>query len=180
MKKEIWKDIKLYEGCYQISNLGRVKSLSRTTSHNHVLPEIILKPSLCRGYKIVCLRRNGRYYSGKVYRLVAEAFIPNPENHPQVNHVDEDKTNNCVNNLEWVSVKDNINHGTGKIRRSITIRNSKFGQKRGVCWHNGNKKWMASIREHGKKVFIGYYDDKEEAYLAFYNYYYKIHFTYPW
>lgn len=109
--EEIWKDIEGYEGIYQVSNLGRVKNIKRN---------IFMKDSLSRkGYKMIDLRNapnpRKRY---SVHRLVAEAFIPNPDNKPQVNHIDEDKTNNNVYNLEWVTAKENSNHGT-KIQRSI-------------------------------------------------------------
>ena len=94
--EEIWKDIKGYEGLYQVSNLGRVKSLKFGK-------ERILKPGRKKiGYLIVLLYdNNGICKWFRIHRLVAEAFIPNPNNLPEVNHKDEDKSNNRVSNLEW-------------------------------------------------------------------------------
>ena len=116
--KEIWKDIKGYEGLYQVSNLGRVKSLERTVidkiGHKHPIKERILKPRTDgRGYLIVDLRNGsekGKNY--KVHRLVCEAFHENPENKPCVNHIDENKANNVASNLEWCTYEENNNHGT--------------------------------------------------------------------
>ena len=102
---EIWKDIKDYEGLYQVSNIGNVKSLARVVSHkitgHRTIPERILKPnSDGAGYLYVSLSKDGKKRNPKIHRLVAEAFIPNLENLPQVNHIDEDKSNNRVTNLE--------------------------------------------------------------------------------
>lgn len=102
--KEIWKDVKGYEELYQVSNLGRVK---------RVETDRILKVRVKRhGYLGVVLYNNSEPKHYIIHRLVAEAFIPNHENKPQVNHIDEDKTNNTVANLEWVTAKENANHGT--------------------------------------------------------------------
>lgn len=102
--EEIWKDIKGYDGLYQVSNFGRIKRV--TTGR-------ILKGSKDSiGYIRVNLHKNNIPSTEKVHRLVAEAFIPNLENKPQVNHRDEDKTNNMASNLEWMTAKENINHGT--------------------------------------------------------------------
>ena len=106
---EIWKDIEGYGGLYQVSNLGRVKSLN----YNRTKKEKILKPRSNKdGYLNVNLYKEGRMKTCLVHRLVAKAFIPNPDNKSQVNHRDEDKTNNCVDNLEWMTRRENINYGT--------------------------------------------------------------------
>ena len=102
---EIWKDKKNYEGHYQVSNFGRVKSIKFGK-------EKILKQSIRHGYYCVVLSKNGILKNYFVHRLVAEAFIDNPDNLPQVNHKDECKTNNIVSNLEWCDRKYNINYGT--------------------------------------------------------------------
>ena len=116
-KEEIWKDIKGYEGLYKVSSEGRVKSLERiivdSIGRKRTINERILKNSLKNcGYIYVNLYNGGK----RVHRLVAEAFIPNPEDKPEVNHKDEDKTNNCVENLEWVTAKENANFGTRNVR----------------------------------------------------------------
>lgn len=107
---ETWKAIPGYEGLYEVSNLGRVKSLD----YNHTGKDGILKPenSTYGGYLRVHLCKDGKTRNLRVHRLVAEAFIPNPNHLETVNHKDEVKTNNTVSNLEWMSQKDNNNYGT--------------------------------------------------------------------
>ena len=105
--QEIWKDIEGYEGLYQVSNKGRVKSLSRLVVRvgkpNYITKEKILKCSELKGtgYPAVSLGSNNNFKSMLVHRLVAQAFIPNPDNLPEINHIDNNKNNNHVNNLEW-------------------------------------------------------------------------------
>lgn len=115
--KEIWKDIKGYEGLYQISNLGRVKSFRESTKYG-MQKEYILKPSLINsGYYVVTLyATNKRKRKFQVHRLAADAFICNNNNFPCVNHKDENKLNNCVENLEWCTYQYNNNYGTARIR----------------------------------------------------------------
>ncbi len=109
---EIWHDIEGYEGLYQVSNKGRVKSLYNGS-------ERILKlHDDGRGYLKAHLTKENTSKHIRVHRLVANAFIPNPENKPQVNHKDENKKNNCVENLEWITHVDNCNYGTRNERVS--------------------------------------------------------------
>lgn len=107
--EEIFKEIEGYEGLYQVSNYGRVKSLN----YNRTGKEKILKSySNTDGYLSVDLRKEGKRKSCKVHRLVAQAFIENPNNYEEVNHIDEDKTNNYITNLEWCTHFYNMNYGT--------------------------------------------------------------------
>ena len=116
---EEWKDIKGYEGIYQVSNEGRVKSLN----YNHTGKERILKStSNSCDYLNVSLWKDGQKKQHLVHRLVANAFIENPDDLPQVNHIDENKSNNCTENLEWVTCKQNINHGTRNQRMAEAHR----------------------------------------------------------
>lgn len=106
---ETWKAIKGYEGLYEVSDIGRVKSLGNNKSKK----EKLLKPSKnCYGYLFVGLCKDGKVKHVFVHRIVAEAFIPNPLGLETVNHKDEVKTNNFASNLEWLSFRDNHEYGT--------------------------------------------------------------------
>ena len=117
--EEIWKDIEGYDGLYQISDKGRVKSLNFGK-------EKILKPwkSGC-GYLLVDICKNGDKKHYLIHRLVAMTFIPNPQNFTQINHMDEDKSNNNANNLEWCTAKYNSNYGTHNKRVAEKLTNGK-------------------------------------------------------
>ena len=105
--KEIWKDIAEYKGLYQISNLGNVKSLN----YNHTKkPKLLTLKHHHSGYVMVVLCNDYGNKNCNIHTLVARAFIPNPENKPYVNHIDGNKANNCVSNLEWVTAKENTSH----------------------------------------------------------------------
>lgn len=106
---EIWKDIPGYEGLYQVSNYGRVKSF-----HGRVEKEKILQPYYKQKYAQILLIKDKKRKLARVHRLVAEAFIPNPDHKPQVNHKDENKRNNNVDNLEWCDCDYNIIYSQGK------------------------------------------------------------------
>lgn len=112
--EEQWKAIKGYEGYYEVSNLGRVRSLGNGLTHNKSMT--YLRGGNQDGYLIVILWKNGHGTNKRVHRLVAEAFIPNPDNLPQINHKNEDKADNRVENLEWCSAKYNCNYGTRNAR----------------------------------------------------------------
>ena len=139
---EIWKtavyDGEIYEGLYQVSNWGNVMSLN----YNGTGKPRLLKPGKSKdGYLRVVLFKNKEKRTCKVHRLVAQTFIPNPENKPQINHKDEDKTNNFVflnedgsvnkekSNLEWNTPKENSNHGTRTERMRETLTNGKLSKK---------------------------------------------------
>lgn len=114
---EQWKTIKGYEGYYQVSNLGRVRSVDRIVrSKGNSMQQRkgrILRPNQDRyGYLKIVLQKNGQKKTKMVHRLVANAFILNPHNYSQINHKDENKTNNKTENLEWCTAKYNLNYGT--------------------------------------------------------------------
>lgn len=126
--EEIWKDVVGYEGYYQVSNLGRVKSIShrvRCRGGFRTLPTKLMSPQTNNKknfYYFVRLHKNGVAKPYFVHRLVAAAFIDNPNNLPQVNHKDGNKRNNNVNNLEWCSASENMHHAfnVGLITANIT------------------------------------------------------------
>ena len=110
---EVYKDVVGFEGLYQVSNKGNVKSL---INNKGLKREKILNPIIGNGYKRVRLFKDKKNKLYTIHRLVAEAFIPNPNNYPCVNHKDEDRTNNNVDNLEWCTHKYNSNYGTSTQR----------------------------------------------------------------
>ncbi len=116
MSIEHWKDIEGFEGLYQVSNLGKVKSLKRKTYSRRRYkehPERILKDNVdAHGYVYYFLYKDGKAKRYKGHKLVAHAFIPNPNNYPFINHKDENKANNCVSNLEWCTPSYNLNYGS--------------------------------------------------------------------
>ena len=121
---EEWRDIEGYEGLYQVSNEGRVRNISKN-------PYKMMKPHYNqRGYCQVALSKNNKYIMAAIHRLVAKAFIPNPSNLPQVNHKDEKKDNNIVENLEWCDNKYNSRYGTRGERIGEKHRGVKFSEER--------------------------------------------------
>lgn len=108
--EEIWKDIEGYEGLYQVSNLGRVRSLAKKAGRSPRKEKYTAIFVDRRGYMKTNVCKFGKYTQVYVHRLVAETFIPNPDDKPQVNHKDGNKQNNHIDNLEWCTPKDNINH----------------------------------------------------------------------
>lgn len=155
-EEEIWKPIPEYEGLYEVSNKGQVKRLKKVIidkiGRTHHKKERILKANPDgNGYLQVSLFDNeSRKKSLKVHRLVAEVFIPSPDGNLEVNHKDEIKTNNCVENLEWMTHKENVNFGT-RNERSAKAQSKPVAQ----YTKDGNliKTWQ-SIREASRQLSI--------------------------
>lgn len=117
---EIWKDIFGYEGYYQVSNTGKVKNVNT----NHIKHSTLANT----GYLVITLYKDNKGKTLTIHRLVAQAFIPNPDNKPQVNHIDGNKTNNNITNLEWVTAKENIRHIIGLGFKPVCNTRGKFGK----------------------------------------------------
>jgi len=153
--KEKWKPIAGYEGYYEVSNFGRVKSLSRIVPRSDsgylTVGERILKYGKARGYKKIVLTRKGKSITTTVHRLLALMFIPNPKNKAQVNHKDGNKQNNSLDNLEWVSCSENAQHAydTG-LRKAPTHAKDWITHKRAkkilTHLHKGNTIKSTSIK----------------------------------
>lgn len=121
--QEEWRDVVGYEGLYKVSNYGRIKNCIKNTETE----------TKSKNYQIISLRKNGVKKYFQIHRLVAIAFIPNPENLPIVNHKDENPKNNKVDNLEWCTYWYNVNYGKGKDKR---IENIKERMKRNILSEN--------------------------------------------
>lgn len=155
---EIWKDIRGYEGLYQVSNMGRVKSLERITTRKNgvTLPikEKILQYGIDRkGYYFVGLYKNSKGENKSIARLVAEAFISNPENKPEVNHINTIRTDNRIENLEWCTHKENCNNPLTKEHQKIAQTGKRHSEetKKKISENNKGRKcyWEGKIsKEH--------------------------------
>ena len=161
---EEWRPIPGYEGLYEVSNLGRVRSVDRyvkSKGESYWLRKgKMLSPTKDKnGYLKVNLSCNGKHNIIRVHRLVTEAFLPNPDNLPEVNHKDEDKTNNRVENLEWCDHKYNMNYGTRNIRAKETA--IKNGYYTGLSKEEYHKKYYEENKEKIR--------EKQREYMREYN-----------
>ena len=135
MENEIWKDVKGYEGLYQVSNLGRIKSSKRKVhaGRNRTRWQYERIMSNYRtngnGYKIVGLNKEGKSKNKYIHRLVAETFLENPNNYKYINHKDENKANNCVSNLEFCTAQYNCTYNNLHKRNGLKNRNNKYSKK---------------------------------------------------
>lgn len=160
---EEWRSIEGYEGLYEVSNTGQVRSLDRYVKTCYEAYKLhkgkILSPAKDKnGYLKVHLCYNGKHNIIRVHRLVAQAFLPNPDNLPEVNHKDEDKTNNNVDNLEWCDRKYNNNYGTKIERQKKT--NIQNGFWTGLSKEEYMKKYNQDRKEYKKKW---YQENKDKA-----------------
>ena len=159
--KEIWKDIPDYEGMYQVSNLGRVKSLSRYTGNGNtgfISKEIILKQRLSTsGYLYVALCKSCVGKKIMVHQLVAMAFLKHKPNGLEivVDHINTIKTDNCLKNLQLITHRENISKDKDEKKYS-----SKYI---GVNWDKCIKKWRVRIQINGKRECLGYFKDEDKA-----------------
>jgi len=165
--KEIFKDIKGYEGRYQVSNLGRVKSLERKCKTKGGALRIVYGRILSfgidgQGYRIVGICKNGNNKTTKVHHLVWETFGESKRNgiELQVDHIDNDKLNNHIYNLQLLDNRANCSKGW-------LISGKKTSQFTGVGWHTRNKMWRARIRVDNRQKLLGYFHSEHEAALTY-------------
>lgn len=154
--KEVWKDVQGYEGLYQVSNLGRIKSLKRLVRSNKFGAERLLKERILHstdngnGYKIIGLRISGKRNNFYIHRLVATAFIENPHNFGYVNHIDHNTYNNTSNNLEWCTQKHNINHSRYRMMKPKKATYSNTGIK---YIYSRNGKYRVCVPNNPERTF---------------------------
>ncbi len=161
LEGEIWKDIDGYEGLYKISNLGRVKSLLKVLNSRNsirIINEKILKVSKASGYLSLILTNNYKHKRVLIHRLIGMSFIPNNEGKKIVNHIDGNKMNNSIDNLEWVNHRENCSHY--KLSKKST---SKYI---GVYYRAKKNRFIASIYYNEKTMHLGAFKTEEEAYKA--------------
>lgn len=176
--EEIWKPVKGFEGYYEVSNLGRVRRLDRYDygcGYPRLYKGGVLK-SLCGsgGYYHIMLCKDGTRITKNVHRLVAETFIPNPNNYSQVNHKDEDKSNNTIDNLEWCDAKYNTNYGTKnkrsnntKIKRGLADSET-VGETPSESKELYNRKHKEEIRQKQHQYYIDNIDKIKEKSKRYY------------
>jgi hypothetical protein len=165
--EEIFKDIPNYEGLYQVSNLGNVKSLSREilirSKHASIIKEKILKPSInTTGYYFVNLYKNGKIKSFTIHKLVAITFlnhIPDGTTKIVVDHINNNSLDNRLKNLQLVSHRENLS------------KDKKFGSSQyvGVSWYKSKNKWISQIKINGKLKYLGLFSDELLAHEAYQN-----------
>lgn len=166
---EVWKDIPGFEGRYQASNLGRIRSIQ--DNHGKYKEQIRSTWISNKGYKYVQLFIKDKRHNVSVHHAVASAFLPNPDAKPTVNHIDGNKQNNFVGNLEWATYSENHIHAyTTGLRNAQHVADRQRGSKIGtssnfhnVSWDNTRQKWKATLKDKGRMVFQKRFDCEIEA-----------------
>ena len=147
MKNEIWKSIKDYEGLYEVSNLGRVRRMNYTNQYGTFDKIVILKSWTHNGYQYVQLSKYNKKKIFRIHRLVAETFIPNPNNLSEIDHINTIKTDNRVENLRWVTHKENMNNELTK----LNISKSTSNENNGMYGKRHSEETKKKMRETAKK-----------------------------
>jgi len=163
MSNEEWRCVAEYEGLYEVSNLGRIRSLDHTTVDTKNIERsfkgrVLSLSTDSHGYNIKTLYLNGERCAFRLHRLIAQAFISNPNDLPYIDHVDGNKENNNINNLEWVTAQENTERYHSKIESS-----SKYNK---VSFSPSHKKWIAQLLVDGKSIHIGSFDSEDDAHFA--------------
>jgi hypothetical protein len=167
MQKETWRDVPNFEGYYQVSDLGNVKSLDRVVNQTgrgarSLKGKMLALTKDTKGYRVVCLLKNGDKKYIRVHQLVAMAFLNHvPCGHKLVvDHKDENKSNNVLSNLRLLTNRENCSPSNSNLTSKYT----------GVHWAKAQNVWRASIRHNGKKVRLGSHDTELEASNAYQKY----------
>lgn len=157
--KEVWISIFGYEGLYEVSNIGRVKSLHRKYSPGNRILKFNLHP---KGYYAVALCKNNTMKTYRTHALVALAFLgPRPKG-LGIDHINNQKTDNRADNLEYVTQRENISRGKGGL-----LKENRSSKHMGVSWHKYNKVWDSRININGKKLRLGYFKKEVDAAKAY-------------
>ncbi len=164
MENEIWKDIPEYEGLYQVSNLGNIKSLEkiiyRKRNGNYINKELIMSPPLSnKGYPIVTLTKNKKTKTFKVHSIMAIAFLnyKNGIKNMVIDHIDNNKLNNNICNLQIITFRENVSKD----------RKNKSSKYTGVNWHKRTNKWQSEITINYKKIYLGIFNNEIDAHNAY-------------
>ena len=161
---EIWKDIERFEGRYQMSNFGRLKSLSRIIDNKrgtYILKEKIIVLYINKlGYVIFNIKINNKQYNFLAHRVVATLFVENKKNNSEVNHIDRIRSNNIFTNLEWVCRAENGCHRSLNIKKTSIYIGVSIDKKMKI------NIWKSQIQINNKKIHLGFFKTEEEAYKA--------------